>query len=79
MIETDKKNVTTTRHLTDPALFKHVLMTFSDQMSQEELDDMYEEFEFDDEGLILTKTTSHILMKFVCLGPCFGHSLPLMS
>ena len=75
MIETDKKNVTTTRHLTDPALFKHVLMTFSDQMSQEELDDMYEEFEFDDEGLILTKTIVSItrldLNSFLFREPIF--------
>ena len=56
VIETDEKNITTIRHLTDPTNFKHVLMTFFDPMSQEEIDDMFEEFEFDDEGMILTKS-----------------------
>ena len=56
VIETDKKNVTTIRHLTDPAVFTHVLMTFNEQMNQEEMDDMFEEFEVDDDGLVLTKS-----------------------
>merc|ERR1719288_659842 len=56
VIGTDKKNVTTIRHLTDPAIFKHVLMTFNDKMNQEEIDDMFEEFELDDDGMILTKS-----------------------
>jgi len=56
IIETDKKNVTTIKHLTDPELLKHVLVTFNETMNQEELDDMWEEFEFDDDGLILTKS-----------------------
>ena len=60
VIETDKKNITTIRHLTDTENFKHVLSTFCEPMSQEEIDDMFEEFEFDDvdgeDGLILTKS-----------------------
>merc|ERR1712018_459850 len=56
IVETDKKNVTTIRHLTDPALLTHVLSTFNDKMSQEEMDDMFEEFELDDAGIILTKS-----------------------
>ena len=31
-------------------------MTFDDKMSQEEIDDMFEEFETDDDGMILTKS-----------------------
>ena len=31
-------------------------MTFDDKMSQEEIDDMFEEFELDDDGMILTKS-----------------------
>ena len=31
-------------------------MTFDDKMSQEEIDDMFEEFELDDDGNILTKS-----------------------
>lgn len=60
IIETDKKNITTIRHLTDTENFKHVLSTFCEPMSQEEIEDMFEEFDFDDvdgeEGLILTKS-----------------------
>ena len=31
-------------------------MTFDDKMNQEEIDDMFEEFELDDDGMILTKS-----------------------
>jgi len=55
-VEIDKKKGTIITHLTSPALLKHVLMTFDDKMSQEEIDDMFEEFELDDDGNILTKS-----------------------
>ena len=56
VIEVDKKKGTIITHLTSPALLKHVLMTFDDKMNQEEIDDMFEEFELDDDGMILTKS-----------------------
>ncbi len=56
VIEVDKKNVTTIRHLIDPDEFKHQLMTFGDKMTQEEIDDIFGEFEFDDDGFILTNS-----------------------
>ena len=31
-------------------------MTFDNVMTQEEMDDMFEEFDLDDDGLILTKS-----------------------
>merc|ERR1712018_766216 len=55
-VEFDKKKGTIITHLTSPALLKHILMTFDDKMSQEEIDDMFEEFETDDDGMILTKS-----------------------
>jgi len=54
--EIDKKNNVTIHHLTDPVLLKHVLMTFYDKLTQEEYDDMFEEFELNDDGIILTKS-----------------------
>jgi len=50
------KGVTTVKHTMDTENFKHLLMDFADKMTQEEVDDMFEEFEFDDDGAILTKS-----------------------
>jgi len=50
------KNVTTIKHTIDTPNFKYLMMNLADKMTQEEIDDMFEEFEFDDDGLILTKS-----------------------
>ena len=50
------KGLNIVKHLVDPEEFKHELMTFGDKMSQEEIDDIFGEFEFDDDGFILTKS-----------------------
>ncbi len=50
------KNVSSVKHLIDPDEFKHQLTTFGDKMTQEEIDDIFGEFEFDDDGFILTKS-----------------------
>ena len=50
------KNVTTIKHTIDTPSFKYLMMNLADKMTQEEIDDMFEEFEFDDDGLILTKS-----------------------
>jgi len=50
------KNVTTIKNMIDTASFKYLLMNLGDKMSQEEIDDMFEEFELDDDGQILTKS-----------------------
>ena len=50
------KNVTTIKHTIDTPNFKCLMMNLADKMTQEEIDDMFEEFEFDDDGLILTKS-----------------------
>lgn len=50
------KGVTIVKHTIDPEVFKHELMTFGDKMTQEEIDDIFGEFEFDDDGFILTKS-----------------------
>ncbi len=48
--------MTTVKHLIDPDDFKHQLMTFGDKLTQEEIDDIFGEFEFDDDGFIQTKS-----------------------
>ncbi len=50
------KGVTTVRHLMEPEEFKHQLMTFGDKMTAEEIDDIFGEFEFDDDGFIVTNS-----------------------
>jgi len=50
------KNVTTIKNMIDTANFKYLMMNLGDKMSQEEIDDMFEEFELDDDGQILTKS-----------------------
>ena len=50
------KGVTTVKHLIDAEYFKHILTTFGDKLTQEELDDMFDEFELDDDGFVLTKS-----------------------
>jgi len=44
------------RHILEVENFKHVLTTFSDTLNEEEMDDIFGEFEFDDDGNILTKS-----------------------
>jgi len=56
VVEEDKKKNIIIRHLTDPNQFKHVLMTFSDKLNAEEIEDMFDEFEYDDDKMILTKS-----------------------
>ena len=50
------KGVTTVKHYLDKDNFRHILMSFNDKMTQEEIDDVFEEFEYDDDGQILTKS-----------------------
>merc|ERR1711878_160341 len=45
-----------TRHIIDREEFTHILMNFGEKMTQDEIDDIYGEFEFDDNKDIVTKT-----------------------
>merc|ERR1712130_943234 len=40
----------------DPDDFVHVLSAFGDKLNEDELDDIFGEFEFDDNGDVLTKS-----------------------
>merc|ERR1712168_50204 len=44
------------RHILEVEHFKHILVTFSDTLNDDEMDDIFGEFEFDDDGNILTKS-----------------------
>ena len=55
------KNVTTVKNLINTEDFKYLLMNLGDKLTQEEIDDMFEEFDFDDDGAILTKVYSTYL------------------
>ena len=58
------KNVTTVKNLINTEDFKYILMNLGDKMTQEEIDDMFEEFDFDDDGAILTKVDSTYLLQY---------------
>ena len=55
-VEEKIKGVMVTRHILDKENFTHILTAFGDKLSQDEIDDIYGEFEYDDNGDILTKT-----------------------
>ena len=57
------KGVTTVKHLIDAEQFQHVLTTFGQKLTQEEIDDIFGEFEYDDDGFILTKSVVSTHLK----------------
>merc|ERR1712080_801417 len=61
-VEEKIKGQMVTRHILDKENFTHILMSFGDKMTQDEIDDIYGEFEFDDNGDILTKSVVDIFV-----------------
>jgi len=55
-IEEKIKGQMVKRHILEETNFKHILTTFGDPLNEDEMDDIYGEFEFDDDKNILTKT-----------------------
>jgi len=55
-IEEKIKGQMVKRHILEIENFKHVLTTFSDTLNEEEMDDIFGEFEYDDDGNVLTKS-----------------------
>ena len=43
------------RHILDCEHFKHILTTFGDPLNVDDMEDIFDEFDFDDNGDILTK------------------------
>merc|ERR1719422_3045021 len=50
------KGQTIVTHTINADNFKHCLMTFGEKMTEAEIDDVFDEFDYDDDGLILTKS-----------------------
>ena len=46
------------RHILDCEHFKHILTTFGDPLNVDDMEDIFDEFDFDDNGDILTKVGS---------------------
>merc|ERR1712080_527750 len=55
-VEEKIKGQMATRHILDKENFTHILTAFGDKMTQDEIDDIYGEFEYDDNGDIMTKS-----------------------
>merc|ERR1712080_190067 len=55
-VEEKIKGQMVTRHILDKENFTHILTAFGDKMTQDEIDDIYGEFEYDDNGDIFTKS-----------------------
>ena len=43
------------KHILDLENFKHILTAFGDKLIEDEMDDIFSEFEFDDDGNVFTK------------------------
>merc|ERR1712080_310304 len=55
-VEEKIKGQMVTRHVIDREEFTHILMNFGEKMTQDEIDDIYGEFDFDDNKDIFTKS-----------------------
>merc|ERR1711950_117081 len=55
-VEEEIKGQMVTRHIIDGEEFTHILMNFGEKMTQDEIDDIYGEFDFDDNKDIFTKS-----------------------
>eukprot|EP00088_Acartia_fossae_P063384 TRINITY_DN7718_c0_g1_i1.p1 TRINITY_DN7718_c0_g1~~TRINITY_DN7718_c0_g1_i1.p1 ORF type:complete len:201 (-),score=116.00 TRINITY_DN7718_c0_g1_i1:357-959(-) len=55
-VEEKIKGVMVKRHIIDAENFKHILTTFGDKLSQEELEEVWDELDFDDDKNVLTKS-----------------------
>merc|ERR1712098_659861 len=55
-VEDKVKGQIVTRHILEKDHFQHILTAFGDKLTEEEIDDIFGEFEYDDNGDILTKS-----------------------
>merc|ERR1740131_878443 len=55
-VEDKVKGQIVVRHVLDRENFQHILTAFGDKLTEEEIDDIFGEFEYDDNGDILTKS-----------------------
>merc|ERR1712179_712871 len=55
-VEEKVKGQMVTRHVLEKENFIHILTAFGDKLTVDELDDIFGEFEYDDNGDVLTKS-----------------------
>ncbi len=57
LVEEKIKGQMVKKHILDLENFKHILTAFGDKLTEEDMDDIFGEFEYDDDGNIFTKVT----------------------
>merc|ERR1739847_78810 len=55
-VEEKVKGQMVTRHILEKENFIHILTAFGDKLTEDEIDDIFGEFEFDDNGDVMTKS-----------------------
>jgi len=55
-VEEKVKGQMVTRHILEKENFTHILTAFGDKLTEDEIDDIFGEFEFDDNGDVMTKS-----------------------
>merc|ERR1712106_623152 len=55
-VEEKVKGQMVTRHILEKENFIHILTAFGDELTEDEIDDIFGEFEFDDNGNVMTKS-----------------------
>jgi hypothetical protein len=67
LVEEKIKGQMVKKHILDLENFKHILTAFGDKLTEEDMDDIFGEFEYDDDGNIFTKVTMTISQRKVRL------------
>merc|ERR1739848_708795 len=55
-VEEKIKGVMVKRHIIDAENFRHILTVFGDKFNEEEMEEIWDEFDFDDDKNVLTKS-----------------------
>jgi Ca2+-binding EF-hand superfamily protein len=63
LVEEKIKGQMVKKHILDLENFKHILTAFGDKLTEEDMDDIFGEFEYDDDGNIFTKVTMTIIQR----------------
>ncbi len=63
LVEEKIKGQMVKKHILDLENFKHILTAFGDKLTEEDMDDIFGEFEYDDDGNIFTKVTMTVIQR----------------
>merc|ERR1712050_746723 len=61
-VEEKVKGQMVTRHILEKENFIHILTAFGDKLTEDEIDDIFGEFEFDDNGDVMTKSVVDLVV-----------------